>query len=864
LNSVSPPRLAQKMLLWFLREALVEEVLGDLEEKFYRDVKTRSVTLANINYWLQVLNYLRPFAIKKIGDEPILHYAMLHSNLKVGWRNLLKNKGYSFINIGGLAVGMAVAMLIGLWIQYEISYDRFHNNRDRIALVMKHTLFNGERNTQEAVPLPLYDELKTNYPEIKRVSRYSWEFNQSLVVGTTRLNKMGHFVDPPFLEMFSFPFLKGDVKTALNDPNSIILAQSLATLLFGEGDPLGKTIRMENQYDVQVTGVIADPPTNSSIQFDFLAPYEFQIATSSFLQNNRTNWGNNMLMNVVEITEGASMEALSAKIGPLNVQKSDRVKNQTFFLHPMSQWHLFNEFKDWVNVGGRIQYVRLFGVIGIFVLLIACINFMNLSTARSEKRAREVGIRKAIGSRRKQLIAQFMSESMLTAFLAFMLAIGLVYVSLPSLATLGFGDIALDLTDPWLVSAAFGICIFAGFTAGSYPALYLSSLVPVSVLKGVFRQGKGPAVFRSVLVVSQFSISIVLIISTMIVFQQVDHAKHRSLGYNPDNLISIEGSGDLAKHYAVLKQELLRSGYVASVARASSPMTEIYNRWSDFSWDGKDPDEDIALDAVMTEWDFEKTAGLKIKQGRAFSIDHAADSNAVILNEAAVKVIGYENPVGRTMKTGDREVTIIGVVEDVLMKNPYEPVDPAVILFNAEAANSILIRLKETSDLNKALASMQPIFEKYNPSLPFEYSFVNDDFNRKFRRENAVGKLAAVFAVLAIFISCLGLFGLASFVAEQRTKEIGIRKVLGASVFVLWRMLSRHFVLLVIISGLIAIPIAYFLMDHWLQRYEYRTEINVWVFALTIFGALSITLLTVSFQAIKAAMMNPVTSLKTE
>ena len=792
---------------------------------------------------------------------------MLKSYFKIAWRSLLQNKGLSFINIFGLSIGMAFAMLIGMWIQHETSFDSFHKNGDRIALVQKHTLFNNNRNTQEATPLPLYYELTSNYPEVKRVTRVSWNDYHSLVVGNKKFTKRGRYVDPHFLEMFSFPLVKGNIKSALKDPNSLVLSQSVANALFGKEDPIGKTIKVDNQYNLQVTAVIADIPDNSTIAFDFLAPYEFVIQHNDFVRNNRTNWGNNFMMNMVELKEGVSMGAFSKKIGPLNTVKDPAIKNQTLFLHPLSKWHLRNDYKNWVNAGGKIEYVRLFGIIGIFVLLIACINFMNLSTARSEKRAKEVGIRKAVGSQRVQLIFQFFTESMLTAFLAFLLSMALIQLLLPYLKDLGFENVSFNFGNVFLLTAGFIVCAITGLIAGSYPALYLSSFLPVKVLKGMSKQGKGTVAFRKILVVSQFAISIGLIISTVIVFQQINHAKDRSLGYNPANLISIEATDDLATNYVVLKQDLLKTGYIESVAKASAPMTAITNRWSDFSWDGKDPKADIALDAVMTEWDFEKTAGLKFKQGRPFSIDYKTDSNAVIINEEALKVIGYKDPIGKTMRSGGREITIVGVVENVLIDNPFKPVYPLAILFNGsktDNVNNIFLRLKPTADLKKALTAIQPVFDKYNPSLPFEYSFVDEVFGKKFTTENQVGKLAGIFAGLAIFISCMGLFGLAMFMAERRTKEIGVRKVLGASVANLWMLLSKEFVWLVLIGCSIASPLAFWLMKDWLQKYDYRIDISWWVFAIAGLLAFAIALLTVSTQAIKAAIANPVKSLRTE
>jgi putative ABC transport system permease protein len=789
---------------------------------------------------------------------------MFRNYLKIAWRNIFRNKTLSFINIFGLSVGMAFAMLIGMWIIFEKSYDGFHKNLDRLAIVRKHTLFNSEKNTQISVMLPLYDELKNNYPEIKRASRMDWGNYHSLIVGNKKFNKSGHYVDPDFLEMFSFPLVKGNVKTVLRDPNSIVITESLAKAIFGNEDPMGKIIRIDNKYDILVTGIARDVPQNSTFQFDFLAPFEFRVQNEPFVRDAKNSWGNNFLATIVEIREGTSMEAVSKKIGPLVMQKDKRIKNQTLILHSIAKLHLYDEFKNWVNTGGRIEYIRLFGIIGLFVLIIACINFMNLSTARSEKRAREVGVRKAVGSRRVQLIAQFLSESMVISFIAFLLSIVMIQFLLPPLKDLGFEHVKFDLRSSGLLLSLLGVCFITGLIAGSYPALYLSSFLPVKVLKGVMKQGRGAVSFRKILVVSQFVISIGLIVGTVIVFQQIQHARNRSVGYNPDNLITMFASADLAKNYNALKQDLLNTGYLEAVSKASSPMTAIWNSWSNFSWQGKDPNTDMVMDVVMTEWDYEKTAGLQFIKGRPFSREYKTDSNAVILNESALRTIGYKDPVGKTMKLGDQTLTIVGVVKDVLMKDPFKPVPPTVILFNSEQVGVIFLRLKKNAGLQRSLAAIQPIVEKYNPSLPFEYRFVDEEFGKKFATENQVAKLAGIFAGLAIFISCLGLFGLAMFMAERRAREISIRKVLGASVANLWILLSREFVWLVTIACLIATPLSLWLMQEWLQKYDYRIDIQWWIFAAGSIVAVLIALITVSMQALKAATANPVKKLRAE
>ena len=790
---------------------------------------------------------------------------MLTNYLKVAWRQLLQNKGFSFINIFGLAIGMAFAILIGLWIQFETSFDNFHKNGDRVGMVMKHVLFNNEKGTQQASPLPVYYAFKSEFPEVKRASRRDWGGDYSLMVGDKKVKKNGMHVDPDFLKMFSFQVIKGDPNTALNDINSVIISESTAVSLFGKENPIGKNIRVNNDYNVQVKAVMKDVPKNSSLQFDFLAPYEYIMATNDFIKNQKSNWSNNFLVNLVELKEGASLDAFNKKIRNINTERDKTLKDAYVFIEPLKNWHLKNEYKNWIPTGGKYEYIKLFAIIGIFVLLIACINFMNLSTARSEKRAREVGIRKAIGSMRSQLIVQFLTETLLTAFLAFLLSLIIIPLVLPLLKDLGFEHIDFNLGNSPLVIGALMIAIITGLIAGSYPALYLSSFMPVKVLKGLFKQGQGTVTFRRVLVVSQFAISIGLIISTVIVFQQIEHAKDRSLGYNSNNLINVYASKDLVKNFIPLKQELLASGYVESVAKTSGPLTNIWNSWGDFNWDGKDPNAQISIDVIMTEWDFEKTAGLKFKQGRPFSSDHKTDSNGVILNEAALNMIGYKDPIGKTMLSDNRKINIVGVIDNMIITDPFKPVSPMVILFNAESAqNLVFLRLKEGVALKKALATMQTIFDKYNPAFPFEYNFSDEEFANKFNLENQVGKLAGIFAVLAVFISCLGLFGLAAFMAERRTKEIGIRKVLGASLLNLWTLLSKEFVVLVTVGCVIASPIAFLLMNSWLQGYDYKISIKWWVFVVAGAIALVIALLTVSTQAVKAAVANPVKSLRSE
>lgn len=789
---------------------------------------------------------------------------MLRNYLKIALRNLGNNKGYSAINILGLAMGMAVALLIGLWVRYEWSFDDFHENRANIVRVMRKTYFNDSKGTQSGIMLPLATELRTNFSEVKYVSRVDWGDKHSLVTGDQKLSRPGHYADPDFLKMFTFPLVKGNVEKVLKNPYSIVLTESLAKAMFGNAEPLGKVIRVDNQFDVMVTGVLKDIPKNSSFQFDYLMPYELNIATSDFVRGALDQWGNNFLQTVVQLNDGVTPEAFSGRIANLVRQKMKDKQESLLFGHPMAKWHLFGEFKDWVNTGGAIEYVRLFGVIGVLVLLIACINFMNLSTARSEKRAREVGIRKAVGSQRQQLIAQFLTESMLTALMGFVIAVVIVELALPYLKSVGFENITFNFSDIPLMAVAFAGCVVTGLLAGSYPALYLSGFVPVKVLKGTFQVGKAANLPRKILVVTQFTFSIALIIGTVIVFQQIQHAKSRPMGYNPEKLIWLSLSSDLQKNFFPMKTELMASGYVEAVSKTSSPMTGVYNQWEGFSWPGKDPQSQRLFTVVMVDPSYYTAAGLKLKQGRFFAEKMLTDSNAIVLNEASVKLMGFKNPVGSHVKFGDEDMTVIGVTKNVIQQNPYDEVQPAIMLMRPYFTFQGLIRFKNGSDIKKALAAIQPIIEKYNPSYPFEYRFVDDEYDQKFRSEDQIGQLAGIFAVLAILISCLGLFGLASFMAERRTKEIGVRKVLGASISQLWLLLSRDFVLLVLISCGIASPLAYYFLQNWLAKYNYHIDISPFVFLGAAAAAVLVTLATISFQSIKAALMNPVKSLRSE
>jgi ABC-type antimicrobial peptide transport system permease subunit len=802
---------------------------------------------------------------------------MYQSYFKIGWRNLFKNAGYSFINIGGLAVGMGVAILIGLWVHDELSYDQYHANYGRIAQVMQHQTFNGYRGTENSIPIPLRTELQKSYGgDFKYLVLTSWLGNHILTYHEKKLSKTGNYMDSDAPHLLSLKMLKG-TQDGLKEPSSILLSQSSSKALFGKNEPMGEVLKIDNELDVKVTGVYEDLPYNTQFRaLSFIAPWSLYVSSDESVKkaSDEGQWGNNSFQLLAQVEDHSDMEAVSTKIKNVKYDKvkgngMDEPLKAEIFLHPMKDWHLESNWEAGIRTGGFIQYVWMFGIVGIFVLLLACINFMNLSTARSEQRAKEVGIRKSIGSVRNQLIAQFLSESFLVVILAFILAIGVVTVSIPWFNQLADKKMISPLINPsfWLISAGF--IFVTGLLSGSYPALYLSSFQPVNVLKGTFRAGRFASVPRKVLVVLQFTVSVTLIIGTVVVYQQIQFSKNRPIGYDRNGIMMVQmKSPDFAGKYDLLRNELKNAGAIEEMAESSSPLTGVWSNNGGFNWEGKDPVLQADFATIWITHDFGKTVGWKIKEGRDFSRDFSTDSSAVIINEAAVTFMGLANPLGKTIRWGDavhgKDFKIIGVSENLLMESPFKAVKQTIHLISYENVGWIELKLNPRHSISESIAGIEAVFKKYLPDVPFDYQFADQEYARKFSSEERIGKLSTIFASLAVFISCLGLFGLASFMAEQRTKEIGIRKVLGASVSHLWQMLSKDFVILVIISCLVAVPIAYYFMIQWLEKYDYRTEISWWVFAATGIGALMITLMTVSYQAIKAALMNPVKSLRSE
>lgn len=797
---------------------------------------------------------------------------MFKNHLKIAWRNLKRNKGYSAINIGGLAVGIMVTMLIGLWISAERSFNTYHGNYDKIAQVWQHQTYSGHRETQNSVPAPLGPELEHSYKgDFKHVvmSSYTWE--HILSKEDKKFTEKGNYMDVDAPEMLSLNMLKGN-RDGLKEINSILLSESLATSFFGIQDPIGKVMELDNELKVVVKGVYEDLPNSSEFsEVKFIAPWKLYTSAFDWVKSSIDNpkWDDNSFQLYVQIADNTDFETVNQKIKNVKYDKLDtsqKALKTEVFLHPMADWHLKSTWENGVQTGGFIQYVWLFGIIGFFVLLLACVNFMNLSTANSIKRNIEIGIRKSLGSNKGQLVNQFLSESIVVVFISFCVAILLVFLVLPFFNQLADKQIVFPHDSPvfWLICIS-GI-LFVGLLAGSYPALYLSSFKPVRVLKGTFKAGRSATVFRKVLVVWQFTVSVILIVGTIIVRQQIEHSKERPLGYDKEGLVIIEiSTSDYEGKYNLLRNELKNRNAIVEMAESSSPLTATFNSNDGFSWDGKDPSFNAEFANFYITHDYGKTVDWEIVEGRDFSREFATDSTAYVINEAAVKYMGLENPVGKTIRWGNSEHKIIGVVKNILSESPYSSVKHAIYMIDyIYNINYIELRLNPDKDVSESLAIIEDVFTEYVPAVPFEYQFVNQNYAKKFAEMERIGKLSGIFSLLAIFISCLGLIGLASFMAERRTKEIGIRKVLGASVTNLWTMLSKDFISLVLISVVIATPIAWYFMNQWLERYTYRTEIHWWIFALAGMAALVITVLTVSYQAIRAAISDPVKSLRTE
>lgn len=788
---------------------------------------------------------------------------MFRNYFKTAWRNLLKNKSYSAINVFGLAAGMTVTLLIGLWVNHQYSYDKFLPDHGRLYRVQRNFNSNGDTLTFRTNSLRLADALRSGYDEIEAVAESDWMGAHGLMVGEKKIYQHGGMVGTEFLKMFGFPLLKGNAGTVLNDPYSIVLTESTAKALFGNEDPVNKMVRIDNKHDLKVTGILKDIPSSSSLQFQYLVPFQYKELSSPKGQLNHTNFDNNAYQVFVKLKKDIPYAQLAPKIRLItHLQQSIDADNSYVTLQPMDRWHLYSNYVNGKDTEGLLEYVRIFTLVGSLVLLIACINFVNLTTARSEKRAREVGVRKAIGSAKKQLVFQFLLESFLLILVAFGCALLLLHLLLPAFNALTEASLQIPYNSLVFWSLMAGLVLITTLVAGSRPAFYLSSFQPVKVLKGSLGQGSSHSLFRKTLVVIQFSCSVALIIGTIVIYRQINYAKNRPNGYELAGLVELDMNPDLKRNYNAFKNEALQSGIVSAMTTASSPATDIYWHSDVEHWPGKSEKETIEMGVIITTPDYFKTMGMEMKEGRVFRNEY--DSFSVIFNEAAIHKMRIKDPVNQVVRWQGENFTIAGVVKDALMLSPFDSADPTMFMIDYNAAGALLFRIAPGISTQEAINKLGSIFNKYSPAFTYKYSFADENHAAKFRMEVLIGNLAAIFASLAIFISCLGLFGLAAYIAEQRTREIGIRKVLGASLTQLLLLLSKDFLLLVLISCVIASPLALWFLEGWLKQYSYRINIGAMVFIWAALIALVIAVVVISFQTLKAAMMSPVKSLKSE
>jgi putative ABC transport system permease protein len=792
---------------------------------------------------------------------------MLKNYLLIGWRNLVRTKVFSIINIAGLSAGMAVAILIGMWVWDEISFNTSFKNYDRLAQVYHYVTFGDETMMINDVPEPLGRTLKETYPDFEDVVMTSWPVSRVVQYGESSLTQTCLFAEPSFVSMFSVDILKGKAD-ALKDMHAVLMSETLAASLVGD-DPLGKSIKFNGRDHLVIAGIYKDFAFNSEFaQVKVILPMTYNLAMN---KAKKDDWESYIYLCYVLMKDRASRAAAEAKIRRVLYEHASgdgKALKPDGVLFPMEKWHLYAEFKDGVNTGTQARFVWMFGIIGIFVLLLACINFMNLSTARSEKRSREIGIRKAMGSARIQLVNQFLSESLLIVCISFLLALLIAQLSLPWFNTLAGKRMAIPYDNFRFILLALLFIIGTSLLAGSYPALYLSSFNPVKVLKGIFHSGRNTSLPRKILVVFQFTASIIMVIGTIVVFLQIQHAKNRPAGFDREGIvhIAIRTEGLANADYNTLRDKLLATGVVQNMAISDFPVTGSMSADASLTWAGKDPAVRPLVALNSCSHDFPATNGFQFIAGRDFSREFNTDSSAVIVNELAARLIaGEQSAIGKKISFGySKEREIVGVIKDQVRWTPFAKQSPHIYFIRYTGAGYLTVRITPGTNAHDALKKIETVVKNVDPSAPFDYKFQDDDYAEQFHHEERIGKLASVFAMLAIFISCIGIFALAAFAAGQRTKEIGIRKVLGASVFALWQMLAKEFLILVGLAVLVASPLAYYLLQQWLLRYDYRIEVPLLVFVITAVFALLITLLTISYQALKAAWINPVKSLKAE
>jgi putative ABC transport system permease protein len=846
--------------LWFLTAAYGDSehfpLIGDFEEIYSEIASERGRFSASLWYWGQIVKSMPSF----ISNSMYWSVAMLKNYLKVILRNIRKHKGYSFINITGLAIGMACCLLISIWVLDELSYDRFHANASYLYRIEEDQQYSGRLFHVSVTPHPLGPALIEEIPEIVDATRYVWSGGLLFRYGEKAFFEYDvRAVDPSFFQMFTFPLVKGDKDRAMDSPYSLIINEDIAEKYFGQEEPLGKVFTINNTHEFTVSGVIKNVPHNSTFQFEVLIPYAFLEK----IGRTDLEFGSNSIGTYVELSPNATMDRVNTKISGF-IKAKVPVSVTELVLMPFTRIHL-HSYWGYEKDPGAIQYVYMFSIIALFVLLIACINFMNLSTARSSNRAKEVGMRKVVGALKSHLIRQFYGESVIFAFIALVLAAGIVTAVLPMFSKFAEKDLSWDVAGIGVILIGLvGITFFTGLVAGSYPALFLSAFQPVKVIRGTFKAGTASSWFRKVLVVVQFTLSILLVIGTVVVYQQLTYMKNKRLGWDREQLVYLPLRDDVKKVYDSLKTELVKEAHVLNVTASSQLPSYIGSNSSNFNWEGKDPNFKTLIGNNAVDFDFIETLKVEMKEGRSFSKEYSSDaSSGFVINEEVAKLMGRESVVGENCMFFGRKGTVIGVMKNWHYQPVRNKIEPLALYIEPEWTRVMLIRIA-TGNISESIKAIENVWKRVIPTYPFEYYFLDENFDEMYRAEESIGVVLKYFTVLAVFIACLGLFGMASFTSEQRTKEIGIRKVLGATVSNITVLLCREFFLLVLVSNVIAWPAAYFLMKNWLQSYAYRTSLSVFIFITAMAIALMVAFLSVSFQAIRAATANPINSLRYE
>jgi putative ABC transport system permease protein len=864
----SPPRLAQKFLLWFVREELAEEVLGDLEEQFYRKLTSKSPARAKLIYWYQVLHYLRPFAITKSSFSHSNHTTMFRHNLLLSYRNILRHKSSFIINLVGLTTALTCALLIFLWIRDEVAINKFHTNDARMLQIIEHSQLASGITSLNSTPDFLAENMVADFPEIEAatgITPSGWFGFFTLKSEDKFYKATGQFAGSDFFKIFSYPLISGSKESILSDKLGVAISEDLAYKIFNTSENvIGKSIRVEVQGlsdIVSVTGVFENVPSQSTEKFDFILSWELWYEWSDRVGRN-INWGNHGPETIVLLNETADPKQFSSKIHNY-IKSKDENSHITMSAVPYSSLYLYNKFENGIQEGGRLVNIWLFGIIALFIMAVACINFMNLTTARAATRLKEVGVKKALGASKGNLVGQYLTESMLISLLAMLLSVALVAILAPIFGSITDKKLGLPLDSTfWLIILV--VCIGTGLLAGSYPAVYLSRIKTLLAIKGGKLQASWSEIWvRKGLVVFQFTISMVLIVGVIVVYQQLDFIQSKGLGYEKENVIYFDKEGKTVDNLDAFLTEIRKLPGVMAASATQNIILGSNNSTVGLGWIGKNPEDLIRFEVLTVDYDLLPTLGIKLANGRDYNRAFAEEKSKIIFNEAAIKAMGLENPVGEQVDFWGEKREVIGVVENFHFETLHQAVNPLVIQLNPSNTMKIVVKIAPNAT-RSTLEAIEQTHDAFNPGYALNVHFLDQDYQKQYQAEQLISTLSAYFAGIAILISCLGLFGLASFTTARRTKEIGIRKILGAGKWRIIYMLTMDFTVMVVVAIVIAIPLSYFISTSWLQNFAYAISLSWWVFLAAAATGLLIAWTTMYLQTSKAASINPADCLRAE